>query len=60
MWADEEVDSEGCSAIAEYLHSFSSNMSMKCLMFMFIANIGDVSYDITLCWHSLHLMLGLS
>jgi len=24
-WADEEVDSEGCSAIAEYLYSFCSN-----------------------------------
>jgi len=60
MRVDKEVDSEGCSAIAEYLHSFSPQMSMKCPMFTFMVNIGNVSNDIMLCWHSLHFMLWLS
>jgi len=55
MWVDKEVHSEGCSAIAEYLHSFSSHMSMKSPMFMFMVNIQNVTYNITLCWHSLHV-----
>jgi len=60
MWEDKEVHLEGCSAIAEYLHLFSSHMSMKSPMFTFMVNICNVAYDITECRHSLHVMLGLS
>jgi len=60
MWDNEDVHSEGCCAIVEFLHLFSSNMSMKSLMFTFMVNIHNVAYDIMLCWHSLRVMFGLS
>jgi len=60
MWDDEDVLSEGCSAIAEFLCLFSSNMSMKSLMFTFLVNICNVAYKVMLCWHSLHVVFGLS
>ena len=60
MWDDEDVATEGCSAIVEFLHLFSSKMSMKSLMFMFLVNIRNVTYEVTLCWRSLRMMFGLS
>ena len=35
-------------------------MSMKSLMFTFLVNICNVPYEVTLCWHSLRIMFGLS
>ena len=60
MWDGEGVATEGCSAIVEFLRLFSSKMSMKSLMFTFLVNICNVPHEVTLCWHSLCIMFGLS
>jgi len=33
---------------------------MKCPMFLFCVEVANITYDVKLCWHTLHLMLGLS
>jgi len=60
IWAEQRIGLDLFKMIVEFLCLFCLKSSMKCPMFSFRVNVANVKYDVTLCWHTLHLMLGLS